>query len=147
MKARCDNPQNQAFKYYGGRGISYCNSWQSFEKFYEDMGEAPEGLSLDRIDCNGKYCKENCRWANSQEQRINQRQLPRNTSGRTGVSFNMSKGKWCAAICLKGVTYYGGCYENFDDAVSARERLEVEYHGQVRPSSYEKQEKDKNESN
>lgn len=147
MKARCDNPQNKAYKYYGGRGVTYCESWKDFENFYKDMGEAPEGLSLDRVDCNGNYCKENCRWADDQEQRINQRQLQRNKSGRTGVSFNTSKKKWCASICLSGITYYGGCYENFEDAVEARKLLEVKHHGQIRPESYETVKEYTNESN
>lgn len=64
MKIRCLNPKAQNFYLYGGRGITVCDRWLSgFENFYEDMKDGyAEGLHLDRIDVNGNYCKENCRW-------------------------------------------------------------------------------------
>lgn len=70
MHDRC---KNKSQRYYGGRGITVCARWASFEAFYADMGERPPGTTLDRIDVNGNYEPSNCRWATAKEQRANQR--------------------------------------------------------------------------
>jgi hypothetical protein len=75
MKARCNNPKNPAYPSYGGRGIKVCDRWQSsFENFLADMGEKPSSnYSIDRIDNDGNYEPDNCRWATSSQQFANTR--------------------------------------------------------------------------
>jgi hypothetical protein len=73
MRERVLNPNHVKYHLYGGRGISIDSRWDSFENFLADMGERPEGRSLDRIDPEGNYGPDNCRWATSLEQRHNRR--------------------------------------------------------------------------
>jgi len=74
LKQRCNNPNHRWYSEYGGRGIRVCSRWQtSFENFYADVGDPPEGMSIDRIYNHGDYEKRNCKWATSSQQRRNQR--------------------------------------------------------------------------
>lgn len=74
MRNRCNNPNDKSYPNYGGRGIKICEEWQKFENFIRDMGFRPgKEYSLDRIDVNGSYCKENCRWATNEQQYNNKR--------------------------------------------------------------------------
>lgn len=71
MIQRCTNPNNKHFNRYGGRGITICESWRDFPNFLADMGERPDGLSLDRINNNRGYSPDNCRWATDSQQNNN----------------------------------------------------------------------------
>lgn len=73
MKKRCENPKDRAYKRYGGRGITVCDRWQSFENFLEDMGQKPVGLSLERKENDKGYSPDNCIWATRIEQANNTR--------------------------------------------------------------------------
>jgi hypothetical protein len=73
MWTRCTNPRRKNFAHYGGRGITVCDRWQSFENFLADMGERPPGTSLDRINGDGNYEPGNCRWSTRVEQMSNVR--------------------------------------------------------------------------
>lgn len=133
MKFRCYNPKAKRYSRYGGRGISVCDSWlNSFENFLEDMGLHPEGTTLDRIDVDGHYCPENCRWADIYTQNFNQGMRKNNTSGKTGVSWSESRQKWVASICINGKVTPLGRFLLYEDAVHAREKAEMEYMGVIK---------------
>lgn len=100
MKARCSNPNSRFYKDYGGRGITVCERWEIFENFYADMGDRPEGLSLDRIDNNKGYSPDNCRWATKLQQR-------RNTRTNTWLEFNGERRvltEWAEIVNLSPAT-------------------------------------------
>lgn len=128
MKRRCFNINEPNYNYYGGRGITVCNEWRdSFENFLKDMGECPKGMSLDRIDVNGNYCKSNCRWVTANTQAYNQRRKSSNTSGRTGVYWH-KRGYWSACIGVKGKLIHLGDFKSFEEAKLARENAEIIYY-------------------
>lgn len=84
MKHRCFNPNDIGYHRYGGRGITVCERWMTFENFLADMGTRPDGLSLERKDNNLGYSPDNCCWATRRTQNSNQRRTVRFThEGRT----------------------------------------------------------------
>lgn len=88
MITRCTNPKIKCWKHYGGRGITVCDRWlNSFDNFLDDMGEKPPGMTIDRIDSDKGYCKDNCRWATQAEQTRNRRSVLKITwNGKTQIA-------------------------------------------------------------
>lgn len=107
MKSRCANPRSKSYKDYGGRGITFCDRWKSFQGFFEDMGMRPVGGTLERIDNNAGYGPSNCRWATPAEQGVNKRNNRRLTFNgetltlsqwvrRTGIAKNTLRNRLAA---------------------------------------------------
>lgn len=97
MLNRCRNKNAPHYKRYGGRGISVCEQWSSFENFLADMGERPKGMSLDRIDNGGNYEPENCRWATDEQQNENRR----NTRWIEHDGLRLTASEWARRLGIR----------------------------------------------
>lgn len=102
FRDRCKNKNRKDYKYYGGKGITYDPSWDSFAVFLEDMGECPQGMTLDRIDSNKGYSKANCRWATRHQQTYNSSRI--RWVEIDGVSKSVSD--WIRTTGVSKATYY-----------------------------------------
>src|SRR5258708_4738298 len=89
MKQRCFNPNHPGYRHWGGRGITVCERWLSFANFTADMGERPEGTSLDRKNNDGDYEPGNCRWATDKVQQTNRRDSWRNKLRRLKEKYGL----------------------------------------------------------
>jgi hypothetical protein len=100
MRKRCYEPTNNRFEHYGGKGINVCDRWKnSFENFLEDMGERPEGKTLDRINLDKDYCPENCKWSNAIQQANNKSNNLLIEETSTGVTYSLKR--WCEILGLE----------------------------------------------
>lgn len=129
----CSRTRNKEYEEWHG-DVTVCERWDtfkggSFENFFADMGERPEGTTINRINGAKIYSKETCEWATLSVQSFDQKRNKHNTSGRTGVRFRADRDVWIAQICKdKEIIqlYYG---PSFYEACKAREEAELKYYG------------------
>lgn len=117
LRNRANNPNRKDSKYYYQKGIKVCPEWDSFEQFYSDMGNCPEGMTIDRINPNGDYCRENCRWATMQTQSENRGEFNKvfTYNGESRVLKD-----WARVFNIKYTTLYNRIYrsgKSFEEAI------------------------------
>jgi hypothetical protein len=98
---RCNNPKDTAYPYYGGRGITVSPEWFDFANFHKDMGNCPDNWSIERLNCDGPYTKENCKWIPISDQSSNTRRTIKIThNGKTMPLGHWAKEIGVSAQCL-----------------------------------------------
>lgn len=129
MRKRCLQKTDKDYHRYGGRGIKICERWSGVDGFFnfiEDMGERPDGYTLDRRDTNGDYTPENCRWADVYTQSGN-----KINSKNTGISYVNKTGKYRVRISVDNKTYTLGLCETLEEALEVRRLGEINFLGRV----------------
>lgn len=127
MHDRCYRPSSRYYEIYGGRGITVCERWSTFENFLADMGEKPgPSYSIERRDTNGGYTPDNCMWADKTTQSYNRR-----SHGLPGVYFTRWN-NWQARISKHNKVHILGTFDNLLDAAAARKSAELKFYGETK---------------
>jgi len=130
MKGRCYTPTAGSYANYGVRGIIVCDEWKEYFIVFAAWANAngyKKGLSIDRIDGNGNYTPNNCRWVTTQIQGRNRKKRSNSSSQYTGVSFQSSRNKWIAtAMGINGKRLNLGRFTNEVDAAKARDQYIID---------------------
>lgn len=130
MMNRCYNPQNKDFKNYGARGIRVCLRWAiSFEVYMKDVGEKPDGKTLDRSNNDLGYCPCNTAWKNRSDQNKNRRDPKKKSTLPKGVAFNKSNGHYLAQIRIDGSLHYIGSSKDLQTVVDMFKIIHFEWYG------------------
>lgn len=131
MKGRCNNKEHQDYKDYGGRGIKLCEEWGDLAIFAEWAlsNGYEDNLTIDRIDNDGDYEPNNCRWITMGEQSLNRRPPKTNKSGYPGVFFDKRINKYSVSAKKNFKQYYLGSFDNLKDAIDIKRGWEKEERG------------------
>ena len=133
MNKRCYCESKDNYDNYGGRGIKVCDEWNKYNKhgfdnflsWAKDHGYS-EGLTIDRINPDGDYCPENCKWATRAEQNAHLRLSHKSTSGYKGVTWNKVKNKWQVGVSVNYKSVHIGFFSDKEEAVKARNQYIID---------------------
>lgn len=126
MRERCNNPKHSMFYLYGGRGVTVCERWSTFKNFIIDMGIKPIGLQIDRINPDGGYHPDNCRWVTQSQNNANRRSY-----SKTGFKnvFLRPSGRYGAHIKEDGKDVIIGTFDTAEQAARAHDLRSIQIHG------------------